>query len=38
MVVLAWTAVLTGAYVIYPWYRAALPPGIKGLAAFRKGC
>ncbi|MGC2400953.1 MAG: hypothetical protein WA510_14265, partial [Acidobacteriaceae bacterium] len=23
MVVLAWTAVLTGAYVIYPWYRAA---------------
>ena len=27
MVVLAWAAVLTGAYVIYPWYRAAPPPG-----------
>jgi hypothetical protein len=27
MVLLAWTAVLTGAYVIYPWYRAAAPPG-----------
>lgn len=34
MVVLAWTAVLTGAYVIYPWYRAALPPGTKDLALF----
>jgi hypothetical protein len=32
MAVLAWTAVLTGAYVIYPWYRAALPPGTKNLA------
>jgi hypothetical protein len=27
MVVLAWAAVLTGAYVIYPWYRAAPPLG-----------
>jgi hypothetical protein len=27
MVVLAWAAVLTGAYVIYPWYRAVPPPG-----------
>jgi hypothetical protein len=34
MVVLAWAAVLTGAYVIYPWYRAALPPGTKDLALF----
>jgi hypothetical protein len=34
MVVLAWTAVLTGAYVIYPWYRAALPPGTQDLALF----
>jgi len=34
MVVLAWTAVLTGAYVIYPWYRATLPPGTKDLAPF----
>jgi len=34
MVVLAWSAVLTGAYVIYPWYRAALPPGITDLALY----
>lgn len=27
MVVLAWAAVLSGAYAIYPWYRAAPPPG-----------
>jgi hypothetical protein len=34
MVVLAWAAVLTGAYVIYPWYRAAPPPGTVGLSMF----
>ena len=34
MVVLAWSAVLTGAYVIYPWYRASLPPGTKDLSLF----
>jgi hypothetical protein len=34
MVVLAWTAVLTGTYMIYPWYRAVLPPGTKNLALF----
>ncbi len=34
MVVLAWAAVLTGAYVIYPWYRAAAPPGTVDLSAF----
>jgi hypothetical protein len=34
MVILAWAAVLTGAYVIYPWYRAALPPGTHDLALF----
>ena len=34
MVVLAWAAVLTGAYVIYPWYRAAPPPGTVNLALF----
>ena len=34
MVVLAWAAVLTGAYVIYPWYRAAPPPGTADLAMF----
>jgi len=34
MVVLAWTAVLTRTYVNYPWYRAALPPGVTDLALF----
>jgi hypothetical protein len=34
MVALAWTAVLTGAYVIYPWYRAAPPPGTTDLSMF----
>jgi hypothetical protein len=34
MVVLAWLAVLTGTYVIYPWYRAAPPPGAVDLAMF----
>jgi hypothetical protein len=34
MVVLAWVAVLTGAYVIYPWYRAAPPPGTADLSMF----
>jgi hypothetical protein len=34
MVILAWAVVLTGAYVIYPWYRAAPPPGAADLAAF----
>jgi hypothetical protein len=27
MAVAAWAAVLTGAYIVYPWYRAASPPG-----------
>src|SRR5271155_6255065 len=34
MVVLAWAAVLTGTYVIYPWYRTAVPPGTVNLALF----
>ena len=34
MVVLAWAAVLTGAYAIYPWYRAAPPPGTANLTMF----
>jgi hypothetical protein len=34
MVVLAWVAVFTGAYVIYPWYRAAPPPGTIDLSMF----
>jgi len=31
---LAWLAVLTGTYIIYPWYRAAPPAGILILKAF----
>ena len=34
MVVLARAAVLSGAYVIYPWYRAVPPPGTVGLSMF----
>jgi uncharacterized membrane protein len=34
MVVLAWFAVLTGTYVIYPWYRAAPSPGTADLAMY----
>ena len=34
MVVLAWVAVLTGAYIVYPWYRAVPPPGTADLAMF----
>jgi len=34
MAVLAWITVLTGAYIIYPWYRAIPPPGTANLAAF----
>jgi hypothetical protein len=34
MVVLAWAAVLTGAYVIYPWYRAVPPPRTTDLQMF----
>jgi hypothetical protein len=34
MVLLAWAAVLTGTYVVYPWYRAVPPPGTTDLALF----
>lgn len=34
MAVLAWIAVLTGAYIVYPWYRAVPPAGSVNLAAF----
>jgi hypothetical protein len=34
MAVIAWLAVLTGAYIIYPWYRAVPPLGTANLAAF----
>ena len=31
---LAWLTVLTGTYIIYPWYRATPPAGTINLAAF----
>jgi hypothetical protein len=34
MAALAWLAVLTGTYIIYPWYRAAPPPGTTDLTGF----
>ena len=34
MAAVAWLAVLTGAYIVYPWYRAVPPPGTANLAAF----
>jgi len=34
MVVLAWAAVFTGAYVIYPWYRAVPSAGTVNLSLF----
>jgi hypothetical protein len=34
MTLFAWLAVLTGAYIIYPWYRAAVPPGTVNLAGY----
>lgn len=33
MTILAWLTVLSGAYIIYPWYRAVAPPGAD-LSAF----
>lgn len=34
MVILAWLAVLTGAYIVYPWYRAVPPAGVTDLAGY----
>jgi MFS family permease len=34
MVMLGWAAVLSGAYVVYPWYRAAVPPGVTNLELY----
>jgi hypothetical protein len=34
MALLAWLTVLTGTYIIYPWYRAAPPAGATNLASF----
>lgn len=34
MALLAWLAVLSGTYVVYPWYRAAPQPGTTALAGY----
>jgi len=34
MVVLAWLAVFSGAYIVYPWYRAVPPPGLIDLSEY----
>lgn len=34
MTLLAWLTVLTGAYIIYPWYRAVPPPGTVDLSSY----
>lgn len=36
MVVLAWATVLSGAYLIYPWYRAVPPLGAVDLSLYPK--
>lgn len=36
MVLLAWLTVFSGAYIVYPWYRAAAPAGTTDLSAFPK--
>jgi hypothetical protein len=30
----AWLAVLTGTYIVYPWYRATPPPGTTDLSGY----
>jgi hypothetical protein len=34
MVILAWLTVFSGAYIVYPWYRAVPPAGVVDLADF----
>ena len=34
MTILAWLTVLTGAYMIYPWYRAVAPPRTVDLSSY----
>src|SRR5450432_400235 len=34
MSALAWLAVLSGTYIVYPWYRAAPPRGTTDLAPY----
>jgi hypothetical protein len=34
MAALSWLTVLSGTYIVYPWYRAKPPPGTTDLAAY----
>src|SRR5208282_406843 len=34
---LAWAAVISGAYVVYPWYRAHPPAGTTNFAEYARG-
>ncbi len=34
MAIIAWGTVLTGTYIVYPWYRAKPPEGTTNLAAY----
>lgn len=34
MAALAWLAVLSGTYIVYPWYRAFPPAGVTDLSAY----
>ncbi|HME27997.1 MAG TPA: hypothetical protein VKI44_42870 [Acetobacteraceae bacterium] len=34
MVVLAWLTVFSGAYIVYPWYRAVPPAGVTDLSEY----
>lgn len=34
MAALAWLTVLTGTYMVYPWYRATPPPGTADLSGY----
>jgi hypothetical protein len=36
MVVLAWASVISGTYMVYPWYRAVPPAGTTDLANYPK--
>jgi hypothetical protein len=36
MAALGWAAVLTGTFIVYPWYRAAPPPGTLNLTGFAR--
>ena len=36
LAIAAWAAVITGTYVVYPWYRAVAPEGTTDLSGFPK--